>query len=342
MQKLNWGVIGLGNIAQKFLEGFFDVRNSNILAVASRNPVKLSKFKNQFKIEDKFLFNNYDDLIHCKDVDIIYISLPNFLHYEWIVKCFENKKKVLVEKPATLNFFEAQELEKIIKKNDLFFSEGFMYRYDPQIQRVIELIKNNEIGNVLSMESSFGVNILTKKKFIFFEKKRKINKNSRQFSKQFGGGCILDLGCYPTSFSLLVSSLVKNIEYKNFKLINLEREIGETGVDIDSKAEIVFGNSFISKVKASFKKNLGNNTIIRGDKGDIIVNNTFLGINDIKIVLKDKTYVIKNTLDKNIFSYEIENISKSVLSGLKQTLYPGMKIEETLLNMKILDSWKND
>ena len=57
MQKLNWGVIGLGNIAQKFLEGFFDVRNSNILAVASRNPVKLSKFKNQFKIEDKFLFN---------------------------------------------------------------------------------------------------------------------------------------------------------------------------------------------------------------------------------------------------------------------------------------------
>ena len=52
--------------------------------------------------------------------------------------------------------------------------------------------------------------------------------------------------------------------------------------------------------------------------------------------------IFQKSLDKNIFSYEIENISKSVLSGLKQTLYPGMKIEETLLNMKILDSWKND
>jgi len=41
----------LGNIAQKFAEGFFDVKNSNLLAVASRNSSKLEKFKNQFKID---------------------------------------------------------------------------------------------------------------------------------------------------------------------------------------------------------------------------------------------------------------------------------------------------
>ena len=57
-----------------------------------------------------------------------------------------------------------------MKKKNIFFNEGFMYRHDTQIKKVIELIKNNEIGELLSMESSFGVNILTKKKLYFFQK----------------------------------------------------------------------------------------------------------------------------------------------------------------------------
>ena len=97
MKKLNWGIIGLGNIAQRFSEGFFEVKNANLLAVASRNSSKLEIYKNQFKIEKKFIFNNYEDLLKCKDIDIVYIALPNFLHYQWILKCIEFKKKVLVE-----------------------------------------------------------------------------------------------------------------------------------------------------------------------------------------------------------------------------------------------------
>ena len=93
--------------------------------------------------------------------------------------------------------------------------------------------------------------------------------------------------------------------------------------------------------KASFKKNLGNNTIIKGDKGDIIINNTFQGINNIRVVLKDKSYEIKNSHNKNIFSHQIENISRSILNGSNQAIFPGMKLKETILNMKILDSWNN-
>ena len=36
MRKVNWGIIGLGNIAQKFMEGFTGVENSNLLAIASK------------------------------------------------------------------------------------------------------------------------------------------------------------------------------------------------------------------------------------------------------------------------------------------------------------------
>ena len=342
MKKINWGVIGLGNIAQKFLESFSEVKNANLVAIASNDKYKLEENKSKFNINKDFAFNDYEELIMCNKVDIVYISLPNSLHFFWIKKCIENKKKFLVEKPATLNFQEAINLKSIIENNNLFFAEGFMYRYDPLIIKIIDLIKSNEIGDLISLESSFGVNILTKKNFLLFKKKRKINKNSRQFNKQLGGGCILDLGCYPTSLTILMASLIKNLDYTNFEIKVLNREIGETDVDINSEAEIIFQNGFKSNVKASFKNNLGNNTLVKGKNGEINIKNTFQGIKEIEVNLKNKTYKINRKINKNIYAIEIENISQNILEQKSTVMYPGMKIEETFINMKILESWRND
>ena len=66
-----------------------------------------------------------------------------------------------------------------------------MYRHHPQINSIINLIKDNKIGNLLSMQSNFGKDIFTQRKFFFFKKKKKIDKNSRYLNKDFGGGCIL-------------------------------------------------------------------------------------------------------------------------------------------------------
>ena len=337
MEKLNWGIIGLGAIAQKFSEAFAETINSNLLAVASQNYQKLNNFKEEFNIEEKFLFKNYEDLINCKDVDIIYIALPNSLHHRWILKSIENNKNVLVEKPATLNFQEARNVKQSLFNKDLFFGEAFMYRYHPQIAHVLNLINNNEIGNLTSMESLFGINILTKKKFLFFEKKKKINKEDRKFNKKLGGGCILDLGCYPISFSLLIGSLFSN--HNNIRLLNTENKIGKTEVDIDAKGELLFENGFKSKIKASFEKNLGSKSIIKGENGHIVINNTWKG-NDKVFLIKENESKVKSFDDnKNVYSYQIEAISKNILNGNNKVSYPGMSLDETLLNMKLIEEW---
>ena len=342
MRKINWGVIGLGNIAQKFLGSFSEVHNSNLLAISSNDNLKLEQNKTKFGIKNEFAFKGYEKLIQCDEVDIVYISLPNSMHFYWINKCIENKKKFLIEKPATLNLNEAEILKKNLENKNLFFAEGFMYRYDPLIKKVIDLIENNEIGELLSMESSFGVNMLTKKKFIFFTKNKKINENSRQFNKKLGGGCILDLGCYPTSLTVLISSLIKNINYNNPKVKVLERKIGETGVDIHARAQIIYDNGFVSEVRASFKEEIENNTIIKGKKGEILIKNTFTGIDEIKVNLGNRNYNINKKLNKNIYSLQIENISQNILGGENKVSFPGMQAYETFLNMKILENWIND
>ena len=114
MKKVNWGIIGLGKIALQFANGFKFSNNAKLKGITSTNSKKIENFKVNFQIEDKYCFNNYEDLLKCKEIDAIYIALPNSLHHKWIIKCIENNKKVLVEKPATLNFAELEDIKKNI------------------------------------------------------------------------------------------------------------------------------------------------------------------------------------------------------------------------------------
>ena len=50
MEKINWGIIGLGNIAQTFSEGFLNIKNARLLAISSSNASKLEYFKNKYEI----------------------------------------------------------------------------------------------------------------------------------------------------------------------------------------------------------------------------------------------------------------------------------------------------
>ena len=122
---------------------------------------------------------------------------------------------------------------------------------------------------------------------------------------------------------------------------NILTEKGETGVDINSSAEILFQDGFKSKVHASFKDDLGTKSIIYGEKGTIFLNNSWLG-GDIIVRSKDKTeQKLSFETDKNIYGYQIEGISKNLIQGLSKVNFPIMSLDETLLNMKIIDDWLN-
>ena len=119
MKHVNWGIIGLGAIATKLANAIKLSSNARLLGVSSKNKDRIKYFKENFDIQNNFCFNNYEDLLNYKDIDIVYIALPNSLHFEWISRCIEKKKKVLVEKPAVLNFKEIDYIKN--KIGDIFF-----------------------------------------------------------------------------------------------------------------------------------------------------------------------------------------------------------------------------
>ena len=340
MKQVRWGIIGLGNIALKFAEGFQYTKNAKLFAISSRSQNKLLTFKNRFQINDNYCFTNYDSLLACKDLDIVYIALPHSLHHEWVIKSIKKGKNILVEKPATINFLQMENIKNNLKDKNIFFSEAFMYRYHPQIAKVIDLIKNKLIGDLVSMESFFGIDVLGRKKILGIELKKKPNRNYRLYNKELGGGAILDIGCYPVSLSILIASLISKFNFIKTKVLNKKKEIGPTGVDMNSFAELNFENNFKSTIGASLTQNLGKKTKIIGTKGELVLEDSWSPINLSSIQINGKNKkTIKIECHKNIYSYEIDILSQCILENKKEPEFPGMTINETLENMRILDKW---
>ena len=340
MKQVNWGIIGLGSAALQFANSFNFVKNAKLLAIASKNPDKIKIYKKNYNISENFCFNSYEDLINNQCIDIIYIAVPTALHFDSIVKCLKKKKRVLVEKPATLNSTQALSIKNEYMEIDSFFTEAFMYLYHPKIKKVIELIKSGEVGDLIAMESFFGNDVLTKKSFFGYKKRKKINIKNRLYNKEMGGGVILDLGCYPISFSTLIASLNSKINYDNIVIFNKQKEIGSTGVDLDSYVGLKFENNFTSKIGVSFTRNLGKQTKIIGTKGELVIHDTWTSENS-EIVIKknNKTEIINIIGNQNIYSHEIETISQCIIEEKKEVDYPGLTIDQTIGNMKIIDKW---
>ena len=341
MQKVNWGIIGLGSIANEFAKAFSNLNYAKLFAIASKDKKKINIFKNNFEIQNNFCFSNYEDIIIEKKIDIIYLALPTFLHKKWILNCLQKNKNILAEKPATMNSNEILEIKKYCNNKNYFF-EAYMYLFHPQIEKTIDLIKEGEIGEILSMQSNFGNNILTKRNWFGFVKKKKIDPTKRIFNKKMGGGVILDLGCYPVSFSLLIASLKSTITNKNINCININNSLGDTGVEVDSYITLKFDNNFVSKIGASFAKNLGRKSEIIGSKGKIIIEDTWTA-NPSKVILnkKNKELVFNFDSASSIYSYEIESLSKFLLEK-KIDDHKMFTIDKSILNMQIIDTWKGN
>lgn len=186
-KKIKWGILGSAHIAtEHVIPAMLSCQYGEVYAIASRSTEKAQNIAEQFGIPE--FYGSYEELLADKEVDAIYIPLPNHLHVQWAIKALEADKHVLVEKPVGLSSKEAERLLQETKKYPhLKVMEAFMYRHHPQWIKVKELVDQKAIGDIKTIQSSFS----------FFED----DPNSIVNCKEFGGGSLMDIGCYPISLS---------------------------------------------------------------------------------------------------------------------------------------------
>ena len=152
---IKWGIIGLGNMGQKFASAIKETSNSKIISVASLDKNKIKNFKENYNLNEVSVYGNYDEIIKDKNINAIYIATLNNTHFHLIKKCTQYEKNVLCEKPFTLNYDEGREVYDYILKNNVIFYEGFAYRSHPQTKIIQDIVQNNELGEIKKYSIKF-------------------------------------------------------------------------------------------------------------------------------------------------------------------------------------------
>jgi NDP-hexose-3-ketoreductase len=224
------GILGLANIAKKAIIPAIKSmpEHFELAGIATSNPEKMQIISEEFKVK---AFSSYEDLINCKEIEAVYIPLPNSLHYEYVKKSLEAGKHVLVEKSLACTYEEVEELNQLAAKYQLALLENFQFRKHSQLQYIKNLIETNEIGEIRSIRSSFC--------FPPF-----LDEHNIRYKKELGGGALLDAGAYP--IKLAQQLLGNEIKVKAAKLNNngLEVDIWGAGMITQKKGPLFLQFSF--------------------------------------------------------------------------------------------------
>lgn len=187
--KVRWGVLGAAQIAiQSVIPAMQKGEWSEVTAIASRDRQKAEDVARTLGIPKAY--GSYEELLRDPEIEAIYNPLPNHLHVPWTLKAAEAGKHVLCEKPLSLTVEEARTLLAVRDRAGVKMGEAFMVRTHPQWLRTRELIAAGRIGPLRSIVG-------------FFSYFNQDPANIRNIA-QYGGGGLLDIGCYPITTSRFI------------------------------------------------------------------------------------------------------------------------------------------
>jgi predicted dehydrogenase len=182
MEKLKWGILGVAKIAiDQVIPAIQQSELGEVWAIASRGEERARAMALELDIPKAY--GNYDLLLADPDIDVVYIPLPNHLHFPWIKKCLEAGKHVLCEKPLALNTEEVKELMIIQKATELKVNEAFMVKSHPQWHTVRKILNDGTLGTLKMVHGHFTYNMT--------------DQSNVRYVPEWGGGGLYDVGCYP-------------------------------------------------------------------------------------------------------------------------------------------------
>lgn len=329
-EKTRWGILSTARIANRFADAINNSERCELVAVASRSVESAEEFGSRHSIPRRY--SSYEELLADDTVQVVYVSTPHPMHAEWAIKAMDAGKHVLCEKPLTLNHPQAMAVVEAAIRNDVFLMEGFIYRCLPQTRKVVDLIRQGEIGDVRLIEAQFGIHT-------------PYDLNDRYLNHELGGGGILDVGCYPVSFVRLIAGAALGKDFADPVEVKASGYIGdESRVDEYTAAILCFPGDVIAQVSTSVQVAVDNIIRIYGSKGQIhIPQPTMPGrdTGEASIVLKrdgQESRQIDTSPGANPYVLEVETVVDTLSN--RQARPPAMTWEDSLGNMKTLDMWR--
>ena len=311
---LKIGILGGADIAfRMFLPALNESKGIECVGVASRTKSKRDRFAADYHIP---VYETYNEISENPIVDIVYIPLPPALHYQWAKKALEYNKHVFLEKPSTTSYEESKDLVELASAKGLVLQENYMFQFHSQLQYIKELLRNDRIGNIHLIKSSFGFPMRS--------------ENDFRYNKDLGGGVLLDAGGYVVKLATLMLG-------NTIKVTSAVSNLSEIfGVDIFGSVSFVNSAGLVCQGSFGIDCHYQCSLEVWGKKGKLFTNRIFTAPPGYEPVITvedaNGTNTIKLAADKHFF-HSIEKFVLAVTDdNIREKMYTDLLLQAQLVD----------
>ncbi len=186
MEKLNWGLIGAGDIVRRRVApAMAELENCKIVAVSRRRPDLAAEFASKFGIAN--CYTDWHDLLADPSLQAVYVATPVFLHAEQAIAAAGAGKHVLCEKPMAMNAGECGRMIAACRENGVTLGVAYYRRFYPVLERVRRLIADGAVGKPVFVQINA---------FEYFDPAADDTRHWLIEKEKSGGGPMMDFGCH--------------------------------------------------------------------------------------------------------------------------------------------------
>jgi predicted dehydrogenase len=165
MNKINWGIIGCGDVTElKSGPAFNKVRDSQLVAVMRRSREKAMDYAMRHNVPK--WYDDADRLIGDPEVNAIYIATPPSSHEELTLAVLKAGKPVYLEKPMTIHSPSAERICNAVKASGGKLVVAHYRRGQPLFRKIKDLISTGAIGRIRLARLSLFKRSLSKEELL--------------------------------------------------------------------------------------------------------------------------------------------------------------------------------
>jgi predicted dehydrogenase len=260
---IGYAAIGLGSISDIFMRACQSSHSAKITALVTGHPQdKGASYAAKYGIPATsiYTYETFDRIRENKDVDAVYVGLPNSMHCEYTERAAAADKHVLCEKPMAISSEECRRMIKACRDAKVKLMIAYRVQLDPTWGHAQELIEAGGLGEIQSFQGGF-----------YNQQKAGVWRLDRKLA---GGGPIMDLGIYP----LNAIRHLTGEEPASFTATMATRDHGGRFTQMEQSMAwtMKFPSGIIASCACSYGQSSPGSLRIIGDKGYLDLDPAFL------------------------------------------------------------------
>ena len=209
------GIVGAGMTVPWFLEAAKLIPEMEVRALFARKEEKRKEICEKYQVP--VAYDSYEKLLADQSIDVLYLPVPNHLHYSFTKQALEAGKHVILEKPFTVTYEEAKKLAELARAKGLVLFEAITSQYNANYEKVRELLPG--LGDVKIVQLNFSQYSSRYEAF-------KQGNIAPVFDPAKAGGALMDLNVYNIHFVVGLFGEPKAIHYYP----NMEKGVDTSGI----------------------------------------------------------------------------------------------------------------